>query len=67
MLVKNNTVHIYYTGTNVMHGEKRRTPTIQVKTGNSLATLPADRFVALRPGPDDGAGMLQTQPLPVPR
>jgi hypothetical protein len=63
MFVWNDTAYLYYTGTNLLHGERRKTPSIPVKYGIGLATLPADRFVALRPEPAGAEGMLETRPF----
>jgi hypothetical protein len=63
MLLKDDQVFIYYTGTNLIHGERRRVQHAQPKSGIGLATLPADRFLALRPESGDVEGVLQTHPL----
>ncbi len=58
MIVKDLQVLIYYTGTDTRHGSGS-----WGETGIGLATLPADRFVAVeaRQGPEPG--VLQTRPL----
>lgn len=58
MLVKDDTVHIYYAGQTNVHGER-----IPFRGGLGLATLPADRFVAVRAAAAATAGVLQTRPL----
>jgi len=65
LLVRDQKVHLYYTGKNLQHGEKRLFPDRSLKStfGIGLATLPADRFVALRPGDAGSEAMLQTKPL----
>lgn len=63
MLVHNDTVYIYYTGKNFLHGETRRNTGLRPTHGIGLATLPADRFVALRPEPADSKGLLETRPF----
>ena len=60
MFVKNDEVHIYYTGMNTWHGERPKGLRRRMAIG--LATLPADRFVAVLPA-DGKEGMLQTKPL----
>lgn len=63
MLVHNDTVYIFYTGKNFFHGETRRNLDLRPTHGIGLATLPADRFVALRPEPADSEGLLETRPF----
>ena len=63
MLVKNDTVSVYYTGTNYRHGERRRIPELQATFGIGVSTLRADRFVALQPASADAEGTLETRPL----
>lgn len=63
MFVRDDTVYVYYTGTNLLHGEGRSTPGLKARYGIGLATLPADRFVALRPDPTGSEGLLQTRPF----
>jgi len=58
MFLKDDLVHIYYSGTNTRHGTGD-----WGRPGIGLATLPADRFVALRPIKTDTEGILKTQPL----
>ncbi len=58
MFVKDDVIHIYYTGKNARHG----TPGAY---GIGLATLPVDRFVAMRRENADEAGELQTPLLDV--
>lgn len=60
MLVKDDTVHIYYTGITGMHGEG-----VRFRGGIGLATLPADRFVAVRASSNVAPGVLETKPLDV--
>lgn len=55
MFVKDDKVYIYYSGQRTLHGE----PWSNVAIG--LATLPADRFVAVEP--TGGEGALQTKPI----
>ena len=57
MFTKNDEIQIYYTGVSTRHGEKGK------KLGIGLATLPADRFVALRPENPDKEGFLETRLL----
>jgi hypothetical protein len=54
---KGDTIYMYYTGTNCRHAEK---PLLESTHGTGLATLPADRFVAIRPESDKKAGILET-------
>lgn len=63
MVVKDDQVYIYYTGSNLIHGERRRVQNVQPKCGIGLATLPADRFAALQPTSGDVEGIVQTHPL----
>jgi hypothetical protein len=58
MLVKDDQVLIYYTGADTRHGSGA-----WGKTGIGLATLPADRFVAVERGDASDVGLLQTRPL----
>ena len=60
MFVRNDTVHIYYTGINIWHGESRRGKGVPYRRSIGLATLPADRFVALTPA-GDAEGVLVTK------
>ena len=57
MFVKDDQVYIYYTGDCTRHGTKAGKP------GIGLATLPADRFMALRPADPSKDGVLATVPL----
>ena len=58
MFVKDNIVYIYYSGTTTRHGSGNwGRPSI------GLATLPEDRFVALRPKKTTHAGILETHLL----
>jgi hypothetical protein len=57
MFVKNNLVHFYYSAQENRHGEGWG------KTGIGLATLPKDRFVALKTKSIGEPGILQTVPL----
>lgn len=57
MIVKDDTIYIYYTGINTRHGEEWG------NMGIGLATLPADRFVAMVPEHSDRDGILQTKLL----
>jgi hypothetical protein len=57
MFVKDDQIYLYYTGTQNRHGEKFAHPSI------GLATLPADRFVGLRPTDPAKAGILDTVPF----
>ncbi|MBN2294929.1 MAG: hypothetical protein JXM70_21050 [Pirellulales bacterium] len=58
MFVKDDLVHIYYSGTNTSHGSGD-----WGRPGIGLATLPADRFVALSPESDSSPGIIQTKTL----
>lgn len=58
MLVKDDVVHIYYSASDQRHGTKG-----WGVAGIGLATLPADRFVALRQTDSGAAGVLQTSLL----
>jgi len=55
--IKDDTIYMYYTGTNCRHGEK---PLLESTHGTGLATLPADRFVAICPASDQKVGILET-------
>lgn len=57
LLVKDDQVLIYYTGTDTRHGDKWG------ETGIGLATLPADRFVAVQKTAESESGTLETRPL----
>jgi hypothetical protein len=57
MFVKDDRVHIYYTGRRGRHGEGLS------KMAIGLATLPAERFVALRQVSVAKSGTLRTPPL----
>ena len=72
--VKDDVVYIYYFGTNTRHGEGRSTDIgglvgnkdtqiLARRCGMGLATLPADRFVSLRPINWAGEGILETKPF----
>ena len=61
MFVKDDLVHVYYTGYDSRHGDG-----IVARKGIGLATLPADRFVALVPSPGGTEGVLETMPLSLP-
>ncbi|MBN1555181.1 MAG: hypothetical protein JXA11_10585 [Phycisphaerae bacterium] len=56
MFVKDDKVHLYYSGKDSLHGDGWSNVAI------GLATLPADRFVAVEPAGND-AGVLQTKPM----
>jgi hypothetical protein len=58
MFVKDNLVYIYYSATDTRHGSGR-----WGSPGIGLATLPADRFVALRQRDKNEPGVLQTRLL----
>ena len=61
MLVKDDLVYIYYVGVNMRHGEgKKLKPRPKTDTAIGVATMPADRFVALTPA-GAGEGMLRTR------
>ena len=62
MFVRDDKVHVYYRGTNIRHGEGKAMAKIKA-SGIGLATLPADRFVALAPSTEGTEGVLQTRPL----
>ena len=55
MFVKDDRVYIYYSATNTRHGSGD-----WGSPGIGLATLPADRFVALRQQIADVAGVVET-------
>jgi len=57
MFVKDDLVHIYYTGVDTRHGEGWGS------TGIGLATLPADRFVRIEQSDPARPGVLETCPL----
>ncbi|NUM53898.1 MAG: hypothetical protein HUU46_09670 [Candidatus Hydrogenedentes bacterium] len=57
MFVKDNRVHIYFTGVETRHGEGWGA------MGIGLATLPADRFVALGPYDSSLPAVIETKPL----
>jgi hypothetical protein len=65
LLVRKDRVHVYYTGRNVLHGERRLPGKsgLPASFGIGLATLPADRFVAIRPQSDGTVARLETKPL----
>jgi hypothetical protein len=63
MFVKDNLVHIYYSGTNHGHGESLQDPAVGVTRGIGLATLPADRFVAMVPEDPKVESVLETRAL----
>ena len=56
LLVKDDEIRIYYTGVTRRHGAGRGAP-----RGIGLATLPADRFVALMPRSPSAKGILHTK------
>ncbi|MEX2306823.1 MAG: C45 family autoproteolytic acyltransferase/hydrolase [Pirellulales bacterium] len=58
MLVKDDVVHIYYSAADTRHGSES-----WGTAGIGLATLPADRFVALRQQDASAVGELQTRLL----
>ena len=58
MFVKDDLVYMYYTGTTTRHGSGD-----WGRPGIGLATLPADRFVALTPKNISQAGVLETKPF----
>ena len=72
MAVKDDTIYIYYHG--MQYGMGRRNPIYPGKGkpaqgelgGICLATLPADRFVAMRPVKTDSTGELLTKSLRLP-
>jgi hypothetical protein len=67
MLVKDDLVYIYYFGCKFFHGEARKNPNHEITGprpfGIGLATLPADRFVSLRPDNAEQEAVVQTRPL----
>ncbi|HUT73800.1 MAG TPA: hypothetical protein VM221_03060 [Armatimonadota bacterium] len=60
LVVKDDRVHVYYTGRSARHGVQGGA------TGIGLATLPAERFVALRPAGAGGGGIIETPLLRFP-
>jgi predicted choloylglycine hydrolase len=62
MFVKDDQVYIYYSASETRHGSGS-----WGKPGIGLATLPADRFVALRQKEDKNAGILETPLLQLPK
>jgi hypothetical protein len=62
LVLKDDLIRIYYSGSTRRHGDKAHPPSEAVK-GIGLATLPADRFVALTPADGASEGMVQTPPL----
>ena len=58
MFVKDDVVYIYYSASETRHGSGK-----WGKPGIGLATLPADRFVAVRPKKTTEPGVLETPPL----
>jgi len=71
LLVHDDTAHVYYHGWPVKHGHGRknkgRTPNPTAPRprggGIGLATLPADRFVALSPDSPDDEAIVEMHPL----
>lgn len=65
MFVKDDLVHIYYYGTTKLHGEGRdpNSDASHTRYGIGLATLPAERFVSLRPYDWLQPGTIETKPL----
>ncbi|MCC6679898.1 MAG: hypothetical protein IT445_03250 [Phycisphaeraceae bacterium] len=61
MFVRDDQVYIYYTGSNTLHGE--RPSGTMGRMGIGLATLPADRFVAIIPSSAATEGILETKVL----
>ncbi len=57
MFSKDNHIYIYYTGRTGRHGESSSA------MGIGLATVPADRFVALRQAESSQPGILVTRPM----
>ena len=57
LVLKNDQIYIYYSGSDTRHGEDWG------KMGIGLATLPADRFVALTLQDESTEGILETRPL----
>ncbi len=57
LVLKDDQIYIYYTGSDTRHGEDWG------KMGIGLATLPADRFVALAPCDESTEGILETRLL----
>ncbi len=57
MIVKDDRIYIYYSGSGARHGEGWG------NMGIGLATLPVDRFLALRPEKTGVEGVLETRPL----
>jgi hypothetical protein len=57
LVMKDDLIHLYYTGIGTRHGEQAGKP------GIGLATLPADRFVSLRPKIQSEEAILETHPL----
>ncbi|MEZ6047817.1 MAG: hypothetical protein R3C11_20025 [Planctomycetaceae bacterium] len=67
MLIKDDTINIYYFGADRYHGEGRHPDSKKGKInyGIGLATLPADRFVALQPYDWLRPGTVETKPLKI--
>jgi len=63
LFVKDDLIHIYYSGTNQGHGENFPDPSTRKTFGIGLATLPAERIVGLTPDDSTKAGMLETPQL----
>jgi hypothetical protein len=59
MVVHDDMVYIYYTGANVRHGDKKSPADWAI----GLATLTADRFVAVQPADPKKEAVLETRPL----
>lgn len=57
LVIKDDQIYVYYTGVRSRHGEGWDRPAIGV------ATLPADRFVAMRPQDTTKEGILETKPF----
>jgi hypothetical protein len=56
MFVKDDVVYVYYSGANTRHGDKQS----KNVTSLGLATLPADRFVAMQAERADKEAVLET-------
>ena len=67
LLTVDDEVRLYYSGTNGRHGEGKtpegKAAASKSRSGIGLATLPAERFVAVRPADGGAAAVLETKAL----